>query len=247
MMNKNQNFKFKKKSPKSTKLSEIKKDKISNDYSKIICEVLDKNKEESKNNITNSNNNSKIKHNRSLINNSQRSNIHPKNIVKIELNYNKKSNKNNLKEEVFISSIKEKKIYNSHGNNPFKNKNTFQSNSEKNITKEKIKEEGMNKNKINNSSTNVALLNKNKKININLNSINENFIFRKNKSYHNKKEENKSTEKKNGEKIKNIEEIKEKTINIQYNIKEIFSNKKGNENLKQFYLSNGNTNEMKKK
>ena len=247
MINKNQNFKFKKKSPKSTKLSELKKDKNSNNYSKIICEVLGKNKEESKNNINNSNNNSTLKNNKSHINNSQISNIHHKNknIIKIELNYNKKNNKNNIKEEAFISSIKEKKIHNMHNNNSKKNKNIFQSNSETNITKEKITEEGMKKNKINNSNTKVTSLNKNKKININLNSTNDNLIFRKQKSYNKQKEQNKSTEKKIGEKIKNIEEIKEKTINIQFNINEIFSNKKGNENIKQFYQSNGNTNEMK--
>ena len=116
-MNKYQNFKFKKKSPKSNKLPEIKKEKISNDYSKIICEVLDKNKEESKNNVINSNNNSKIKNNKTHINNSQISSIHPKNIIKIELNYNKKNSKNNIKEETFISSIKEKKLYNIQNNN----------------------------------------------------------------------------------------------------------------------------------
>ena len=242
-MNKNQNFKFKKKSPKSTKFSDNKKVKFPNDYSKIICEVLDKNKEESKDNINNSNNNSKLKNNKSFINNSQISNKYHKNIIKIELNYIKKNSKNNLKEEAIIPSIKEKKLNNIHNkiNNSNNNKNIFQSNSEKNITKEKITEEGLKKNKINNSNTNVTSLNKNKKININLNSLNDNFILRKQKSSHNKKEENKSTDKKIGEKFKNIEDIKEKTININ----EIFGNKKGNEHIKQFYLSNGNTNEMK--
>ena len=247
MMNKNANFKFKKKSPKSKKLPEIKKNKIPNDYSKIICEVLDTNKEESKNNINNLNDRSKLKNNKSHINNSQISNIHHKNIIKIELNYNKKNCKNNLKEENLFSSIKEKKLHNIHNNihNSKKNKNIYQSNSEKNITKEKITEDDIKKNKINNSNTNVTSLNKNKTININLNSINDNCIFKKHKSYHNKKEENKSIEKKKGEKIKNIEENKEKTINIQCNIDEIFANKKGNDHIKQLYQNNDISNEIK--
>ena len=45
-------FKFNKKSPKS-KISEKKSNKINNDYSKIICQVFEKNKEESKNNYIN--------------------------------------------------------------------------------------------------------------------------------------------------------------------------------------------------
>ena len=51
------------------------------------------------------------------------------------------------------------------------------------------------------------------------------------------------------EKIKNVEELKEKTINIQYNINQIFEHKKRNYQIKQFYQSNINTktNEIKKK
>ena len=234
-------FKFNKKSPKS-KISEKKSNKINNDYSKIICQVFEKNKEESKNNYIN--NSKKIENIKNRINNIQITNKLSKNIIKIELN-TKKNSKNNIKEESLTSSTKEKKLYHNilNSSNTKRNKNIFQSNSEKNMKKEIFMDDNIkkNNNKINNSNTKVTSLNKNIKINLNLNTVNDNFIFRKQKSYNHKREGNKSTEKKIiEEKNKNIDDIKEKTINMNYNINEIFGHKKGNEQIKQFYQSNNN-------
>jgi len=255
MKKKNPIFKFSKKSPKSSKILEYKKQKNLNDYSKIYRQVLDKNKEESKNNnINHLNNNEKINNinNNNNISDIQILNKYSKNIIKIQLNPNKKNSKNNIKEESKMSFIKQKKK--NYTNKQKKTKNFYQSNSEKNMKKEIISEEGIKKNistnnKINNTNTKVTSLNKNRKININLNTDNDNFMFRKQKSFNNKKEANAnksiSTEKKIGDKVKNVEEIKEKTTNIQCNINEFFGNKKGNEHIRQFYRSNNNTNEKK--
>lgn len=223
----------------------MKKEKQKNDYNKIISEVFGKNKEESKNNNINQlNNNVKITSFNNNINKTQLSNKYSKNIIKIELNCNKKL-KNFLKEESSISSIKEKKIFynNINSSNNKKSKKFFQSNSEKNMIKDIICEDSIKKNitstnKINNSNSNVTSLNKNIKINIDLNPMSDNKFFRKQKT-------NKSTEKKIGEKIKKFEEIKEKTINIQYNINEIFGHKKGNEQIKQFNPNKNNNYESK--
>ena len=244
MKHKNQNYKFNKKSPKS-KISEMKKEKQKNDYSKIICEVFGKNKEESKNNnLSQLNNNVKITSFNNNINKAQIPNKYSKNIIKIELNYNKKI-KNNLKEESSISLIKEKKFYynNINCSNSQKNKKIFQSNSEKNMVKDIISDDSIKKNiwsinKTNNSNSNVTSLNKNIKINVDLNPINDNHIFRKQKT-------NKSTEKKIGEKIKHLEDVKEKSISVQYNINEVFGHKKGNEQIKQFYQNKNNNHESK--
>ena len=244
MKNKNQNFKFNKKSPKSIKISKnCIDDKDYNDYSKIICEVLEKNKEESKN-LKLNNVNNPINFNNSIKRN-QISNKQPKNIIKVELNSSKKCSKNKLKEE----SIKDKnfKLYrNIHNKNSktLKNKNIFQSNSEKNITKEIINEDRIKGNtcinKINNSNINATSLTKHKKININLTTVNDSYLFRKQKSYNNKKEE-KFTERK----IKKIEELKDKAMNIQYNKDEIFGNKNSHKPSKQLSQNNLNLKELK--
>ncbi len=85
---------------------------------------------------------------------------------------------------------------------------------------------------------------KNRKININFKAGD---FFKKQKSCNNKRGSYKSSEKKNEVKTKNIEDIKEKTINLQYNINEIFGNKKNNnEQIKSFYQSNTNLNDTKK-
>jgi hypothetical protein len=70
-------------------------------------------------------------------------------------------------------------------------------------------------------------------------------FFKKQKSYNHNREGYKSSEKKNEEKTKNIEDIREKTINLQYNINEIFGNKKYNEQIKPFLQNNGNLYEAK--
>ena len=252
MKNKNQIFKFKK-SPKQKICSTIKNNTNYNDYSKkIICEILDKKKEESKiNNINYSKLITSISNN---IRNSQIANKHSKNIMKPPPK-SKTNSKNNIRDDTLLISIKDKKFYHNilNSDNSKKYKNIIQSKSEKNMKKTIFLEEKIKKNnntKINNFKSNVISLNKNIKININLNSKNNNFLFRKQKSYNIKREENKPNEKKiNMEKIKNIEELKEKTINIQYNINQIFGHKKGNDQIKQFYQSNINTkkNEIKKK
>ena len=249
MKNKNQNFKFNKKSPKSAKLSQNNNDKPANDYSKIICEVLEKNKEESKNGELNNikkTNNQIINFNNTNTKYKQISNKLQKNIIKIELNSSIKITKNNLKEE----SIKDKKsklFTNKYNTNSIikQDKIIFQSNSEKNIAKEKINEVGLKRNicinKLNNSNLNSTSLNKSKKININITNLNDSNFLRKQKSYNNKREADKSTE----IKMKKAEELKEKAINFQYNIKEIFGNKKSFEANKRLSQNNININEFK--
>lgn len=255
MKNRNQIFKFKK-SPKQKICSTIKNNTNYNDYSKIICEIFDKKKEESK--INNINYSKLINGISNNIRNTQITNKHSKNIMKTEFK-SKKRSKNNIKDDTLSISIKDKKFYHNMLNsvNSKKYKNIIHSSSEKNMKKEMFLEDNIKKNnnayantKINNFKSNVISLNKNIKININLNSKNNNFLFRKQKFYNIKREENNSNEKKtNMEKIKNVEELKEKTINIQYNINQIFEHKKGNDQINQFYQSNINTktNEIKKK
>ena len=99
-----------------------------------------------------------------------------------------------------------------------------------------------NKNLIN-SNPKVTSLNKNSKININFKVSTDYILSKKQKSHSNKGEGKKFSEKKNPEKIK-FEDIKEKTINLNYNINEILGNKKSNDQIKQLYQSSANLNEI---
>jgi hypothetical protein len=99
-----------------------------------------------------------------------------------------------------------------------------------------------NRNIINSKTKYTTSLVKNSKINMNFRLGD---FFKKQKSYNNNREGYKSSEKKNEEKKKNIEDIREKTINLQYNINEIFGNKKYNEQIKPFLQNNGNLYEAK--
>ena len=234
MKPRNQNFKFNKKTPKTTKIIENKKEK----YSKIINEVFS-NKEESKNNnIYGSSKSIKIFNIKNTASNNQQTSKYIKNI-KIKLNYNKKNSKNNIKEEPSIYGLKEKKYLNQ------KKVGVFQSNSEKNLSKDILSEDLKKKNNyinknVNNSNTNVICLNKNIKININLNSnsSNDNYLLRNQRSFNNKRELEKYPEKKILDKIKFIEENKEKINNLPSSINEIFGNKKSTEQIKHFYQNN---------
>ena len=245
MKNKNQNYRFTKKSPKA-KLSESKKENYHNDYSKIICELLNKEELNKKKNLNISFNKSNLTNIKNNINNAYNSTKNSKKIIKIELYYNNKNNSKFNTKVYSNTSIKDKKLYfNNHSNNNVninKNKNMFQSNSEKNIIKE-MTSEGHTKKKVyisnkNIISTNVNCTSLNKKrkcININPFTV----------SYNNKNEGNKSSEKKIRETMKNFEDMKEKTINLENKKHEIFWNKKGYELNKQFYQSNDNLNEIK--
>lgn len=239
MKNKHQNFKFNKKSPKSTKISEPKKEKYQENSSKKLSEVLEPSNEESKNNylMINNNKSSKIINTKHNIITTRFTSIYSKNI-QIELNLNEKDNKNKFKEEANLSSIKEKKYLN------LKKKGVCQSYSEKNITKELFSEDGIKKNyhhvckNINSSISNVTSLNK--KIKINLNSPNDHVLCRKQQSSNSKKDSNKSSEKNIiSKKNKKIEDIKEKSLNLPFNLNDIFGNKKGNEQIKHFCQNNG--------
>lgn len=239
MKNKHINFKFNKKSPKSSKLSETKKEKFQENSSKKLSEVLEPSNEESKNNylMINNNKSSKIINSKNNIITSRFTSIYSKNI-KIELNLNEKDTKNKFKEDANLFSIKEKKYLN------LKKKGVCQSYSEKNITKELFSEDIIKKNyhhvckNINSSISNVTSLNK--KIKINLNSPpNDNILSRKQQSYNSKRDSNKSSEKNIiSKKNKKIEDTKEKSLNLPFNINDIFGNKKGNEQIKNFYQNN---------
>ena len=238
MKNKHTNFKFNKKSPKSTKLSETKKEKYQENSSKKLSEVLEPSNEESKNNcmMINNNKSSKIINSKHNIITTRFTSIYSKNI-QIELNLNEKDPKNKFKEDANLSSIKGKSYLN------LKKKGVCQSYSEKNITKELFSEEGIKKNyhhvckNINSSISNVTSLNK--KIKINLNSPNDNFLSRKQQSYNSKRDSNKSSEKNIiSKKNKKTEETKEKSLNLPFNINDILGNKKGNEQIKHFYQNN---------
>jgi len=242
MKNKHQNFKFSKKSPKSTKI-ETKKEKYQENSSKKLSDILEPCNEESKNNyMINNNKSTKIINSKHNIITTRFTSIYSKNI-QIELNLNEKDTKNKFKEDTSLSSMKEKRYLN------IKKKGVCQSYSEKNITKELFGEDGFKKNShhvsknINSSISNVTSLNK--KIKIDLNSPNDNFLFRKQKSSNNKLESNKYSEKNIiAKKNKKIEDTKEKSLNLQFNINDIFGNKKGNEQIKNFYQNNNGLNEI---
>ena len=239
MKNKHPNFKFNKKSPKSTKLSETKKEKFQENSSKKLSEILEPTNEESKNNylMINNNKSSKIINSKNNIITTRFTSIYSKNI-QIELNLNEKDKKNKFKEDTNLSSIKEKNYLN------LKKKGVCQSYSEKNITKELFSEDVIKKNYhhickyINSSISNVTSLNK--KIKINLNSPqNENILYRKQQSNYSKRESNKSSEKNIiSKKNKKIEDTNEKSLNLPFNLNDFFGNKKGNEQNKHFYQNN---------
>ena len=220
-------------------------------YSKIFCEVL--NKEESNN--TNKKN-LNISFNKSNLTNIKNNANNSKNIIKIELFYNKKNNSNINIKGYSNTSKKENKLYFNNSNNLNnvnikKNQKIFQSNSEKNITKELIFKANTKKNiylrnkNIINTNINCTSSNKKRESNINFRPNTGHFVFKKRISSNNKNERNKSSEKKSGETMKNIEDIREITINLQNKINEIFENKKGYEQDKNFYQSNSNLNEIK--
>lgn len=237
MKNKHQNFKFNKKSPKSTKVTETKKEKYLENSSKKLSEVLEPSNEESKNNyMINNNKSTKLVNPKHNIITTRFTSIYSKNI-QIELNLNEKDTKNKFKEDTNFSSVKEKKYLS------LKKKGVCQSYSEKNITKELFSEDGFKKNghhvckNINSSISNVTSLNK--KIKINLNSPNDYYLYRKQKSNSNKMGSNKSSEKNiMVKKNKKLEDTKEKSLNLHFNINEFFGNKKGNDQIKHFCQNN---------
>ena len=246
MKTKNHNFKFNKKSPKAIKTVEINNPKFSNDYSKIICEILNIKINKSIDRCTISN---KPKYNHKYINkisNNINNNIQvlkkvkPKKFI-IELNSPKKDNKKNLNinDNSNDAIHRAKKIYASNqsslimnmNTNLKKNKRFFQSKSERNFFK------STNCHKV------LTSLNKNLKININLCNQNDINLIKNQISFNNKitNKENKSIEKK----TKDSEDHKNKTINVLYNYNEILRQKSSNEKMSKLNYEINHTNNSK--
>jgi len=234
MKNKNHIFKFNKKSPKTTKTIELNNPKFSNDYSKIICEILNIKINKSIDRYTISN---KPKYNYKYINKISPSinnsiqvlkKVKPKKFI-IELNSPKKDNKKimniNDTSNDAIQRVKRTHalnqsslIMNMNMNTNFKkNRRFFQSNSERNVFK------STNCHKV------LTSLNKNLKININLCNQNNINLIKKQISFNNKgaNKENKSNEKK----AKDSEDHKDKTFSILYNYDGILRQKSSNEKM----------------
>ena len=233
------NYKFLKKNPKITKIpSSI--SEAHNDYSKIICEVLNINlnikNEMEKNTITNKKmklneikNNINI--NKVFLKRAKKKNL------KIILNSNKGENLNSSYEHNNIRMQKIKKkpqiINPSSGNinniNIRKNQKYYQCNSDKNIK--------------DTNSNNIISLNKNKKININL-CNNKSPLLRKQKSFNSKitKKQNNSYESNNITKINHLENNKVKTIKTLNNINVILKNKNQQKKIKTINISGLNNN-----
>ena len=225
MKTKNHIFKFNKKSPKAkiAKTIEINNPKLSNDYSKIICEILNIKINKSIDRYTISNKqkyNHKKNINKISPNNIQvLKNVKPKKL-KIELNSPKKDKKAlniNDNSNDIIQRTKRTHVLNqtsllmNMNSNFKKNKRFFQSKSERNFFK------STNCHKI------LTSLNKNVKINLNLCNQNDINLLKNQISFNNKGvyKENIKTEKK----AKNSEDHKDMTVNILYNIDKILRQK----------------------
>ena len=244
MKTKNHIFKFNKKSPKTTKTIEINNPKFSNDYSKIICEILNIKINKSIDRYTISN---KPKYNYKYINKISPNinnniqvlkKVKPKKFI-IELNSPKKDNKKNLNindnSNDAIQRVKKTHVLNQSSlimnmNTNFKKGKRFiQSKSERNFFK------STNCHKV------LTSLNKNLKININLCNQNDINLIKKQISFNNKgiSKENISIEKK----TKDSEDNKDKTISVLYNYDGILRQKTSNEKMsKMNYEINHTTN-----
>ena len=246
MKTKNHNFKFNKKSPKTTKTIEINNPKYSNDYSKIICEILNIKINKSIDRYTISN---KQKYNHKHINKISHSinnniqvlkKVKPKKFI-IELNSPKKDNKKNsnindnsndvIQRGKKTHFLNQTSLIMNMNTNYKKNRRFFQSKSERNFFK------NTNCHKV------LTSLNKNLKININLCNQNDINLIKKQTSFNNKvtNKENKSIEKK----TKDSEDHKDKTISVLYNYDGILRQKSSNEKMNKMNYEINHTNNSK--
>ena len=240
MRHKNVNFKFKKKSLKSLKISDDKNIKDFDEYySKIFlnCFESDKHKEESKNNnidgIFKFNKNKKTK----LSSNTSNK------ILKISLYEENKFHKKNNADIINNNDPVTKERKTANLNKKFLAKKIIQSISEKNIKRDNTNNYKSNanlntdlysqrkKNDLNNNTIKLNLNNNNNNNNINKHvqkpqNIISNIVLNNINNNNNKERKNKSLDKRKERKVKNIGD--KKKINLRININEMANNKKYN-------------------